>query len=416
MKRWISALLCTLMLAGVMPDVQASAYNTYTLSKGVLGTLGSSGASYEARLTVPGYIGQLEDTLIIDDEEKEVSISVVHITGKDHATVGIDLSRFDGYIYKADLYPTQYSYIPETGFESKEIRSLDGQSTQKGGSLDFGTKGGFFSGRIYFYYSLEDLNYRNIDVIPNEKWTELFWFNLGVDYVLALTDADIETFLETGELDSYTWPGLRKMLTGEGDMLHYTEGSFDHFDTVNPYQTGVFSDISTQWYAPYAARAYEVNLIKGNADGTFYAEGKMTVAEAITIAARLHNIYYGHSGQFEQGSPWHQVYVDYAVERGMIEADTFEDYERPVTRKEMAALLSKAVELTDLERINAEVTIPDVDKNDEDYAAVQALYESGVLTGSEADGSFLPDDEIIRAEVATMIARLVTAELRVKAE
>jgi hypothetical protein len=126
--------------------------------------------------------------------------------------------------------------------------------------------------------------------------------------------------------------------------------------------------------------------MRGNEDGTFYAEGKVTVAEAITIAARLHNIYYGYSGQFLQASPWYQIYVDYAVERGMIETDMFDDYERPITRKEMASLLSKAVELTELERINERAAIPDVPADDEDYAAIQALYESGVLTGSEADG------------------------------
>ena len=60
MKRLFSALLCILMLAGLMPNALAADLETITLSKGVLGTLGSSGVSYQARLTVPGYLGQLE--------------------------------------------------------------------------------------------------------------------------------------------------------------------------------------------------------------------------------------------------------------------------------------------------------------------------------------------------------------------
>ena len=413
MKKIISALLCAAMLAGV-PMAQAAEVQPTTLSKGVLGTLGSSGVSYEAKLSVPGYLGQLETTAVIDGEEENISVSVVRV-GKENTSVSVELKRFGGYIYPATLYPTEYNYVEGEGFVSRDGRGgVTGKSSRTGGSLDLGSKGGFYSGRIHFYYSLEEMNYRTVDAIPNEKWTELFWFNLGVDYVLALTDKDAEIFLETGLYKGYAWPGLREMLGGEAQAPTFTDGSFDHIKAVNDYETGIYSDISTQWYAPYAARAYEVNLMRGNKDGTFYAQGKVTVAEAITIAARLHNIYYGHSGEFNQASPWYQVYVDYAVERGMIEADTFDDYTRPITRKEMASLLGRAVELTELERINESKTIPDVEADDKDYAAIQALYESGVLTGSGEDGTFLPENEINRAEAATMIARLVTPELRVK--
>ena len=413
MKRILSILLCLGLLIGIAPAVMAAEATPYTLKKGILGTLGSSGVSYEAQLTVPGYLGQVETELTIDGKTEDVSVSVVHI-GRENAGVQVELRRFDGTIYDAKLYPVRYDYTEGVGFADAGSRGATGTSSQKGGSLDLGSKGGLFGGRIHFYYSLEDMNYRTIDAIPDEKWTELFWFNLGVDYVLALTDKDVAEVLEKDTLDGFHWPGLRELLGGESQIAVFNEGDFAHFKSVNNYETGIFSDISTQWYAPYVSRTYAVNLMRGNTDGTFYAEGKVTVAEAITIAARLHNIYYGYDGAFEQGSLWYQVYVDYAVAQDMIEADTFDDYERPITRKEMASLLSKAVELTKLEKINEAAEIPDVPSDDEDYAAIQALYAGGVLTGSEADGSFLPEDDIIRAEAATMIARLVTPELRIQ--
>ena len=62
--------------------------------------------------------------------------------------------------------------------------------------------------------------------------------------------------------------------------------------------------------------------------------------------------------------------------------------------------------------VSAFILHTDLKKNDTDYAAVLALYESGVLTGSDDEGSFLPDQPLIRAEACTMIARLVTPELR----
>lgn len=415
MKSRISAVLCALLLlTAAAPAAQAADLAAQTLTKGILGTLNASGASYEARMTLPGYLGQLEIDTTVDGEEESLSVSVVRIAKGESASVSVALSRFDGCIYQAGLTPDQLIYKQGVGFARQEAKRASGSSDKTGGSLDLGKLSGLYTGRIYFYYSMEDLGYKNIDVIPDEKWTELFWFNLGVDYVLVLTEADAAEFLETGELGGYTWPGLRRLLTGESDLEIYTSGSFDNFRTVNTYENGVFSDVSTQWYAPYAGRAYEVNLMKGNADGTFYPQGQVTVAEAVTMAARLHNIYYGRSGDFLQESPWYSVYAGYAVERGMIDSDTFDadDYERPVTRREMALLLSRAVDLTELPRTITVESIPDLKKNDTDYAAVLALYESGVLTGSDDEGSFLPDQPLTRAEACTMIARLVTPELR----
>ncbi|MBR4875344.1 MAG: hypothetical protein IKU95_02530, partial [Clostridia bacterium] len=228
MKKIISALLCAAMLAGV-PMAQAAEVQPITLSKGVLGTLGSSGVSYEAKLSVPGYLGQLETTAVIDGEEENISVSVVRV-GKENTSVSVELKRFGGYIYPATLYPTEYNYVEGEGFVSRDGRGgVTGKSSRTGGSLDLGSKGGFYSGRIHFYYSLEEMNYRTVDAIPNEKWTELFWFNLGVDYVLALTDKDVETFLDTGLYKGYEWPGLREMLGGEAEAPTFTEGSFDRF-------------------------------------------------------------------------------------------------------------------------------------------------------------------------------------------
>lgn len=68
----------------------------------------------------------------------------------------------------------------------------------------------------------------------------------------------------------------------------------------------------------------------------------------------------------------------------------------------------------DLQPINLveDGAIPDVDMN-ADYAdAVYLLYRAGVLSGSDANGTFNPDSTISRAEVATIVTRMVEPTLR----
>ncbi|MEA4921179.1 MAG: S-layer homology domain-containing protein [Clostridiaceae bacterium] len=411
MKRCVSSALCALLfLLTVTSSVLAAGYQTKTLEKGVLGTLNSSGASYEATMTIPGYIGQLELEAHINGEDKHISVSVVK--PKENAEVSVSIKKFDGYIYQASLTAERYAYNLGSGFTTAADRFAVGSSSAVDGSLSM-PGSGLYSGRVDFYYSKDDIGYKSIDNIPDDKWGGMFWFSLGSDYILALSDNDISEFLETGELWGYNWPGLRMLLAGEDDKPVYVSGSFGNFKQLNRYNSSVFSDVSDQWYSKYAQKAYEYNLMKGNEDGTFYANGSMTVAEAVTIAARLHNIYYGKTGEFLQGERWYDIYVGYALERGIITSGEFDSYERAITRKEMASLLGKAVELSNLEKINDFTSIPDVSSQDKSFEAILALYNSGVLTGSKEDGSFLPSDSVIRSEVSAMVSRLISPELRV---
>lgn len=412
MKRCVSSALCfILFFLTNVSGVLAAEYQTKTLEKGVLGTLNSSGASYEAKMSIKDYIGQLELEVNINGEEKDVSISVVKPLA--NAEVNVNITRFDRYIYEASLTAERYVYKLGNGFITAPDGFASGRSSASGGSLSM-QGSGLYSGRINFYYSKDDIGCKSIDDIPDDKWGEMFWFSLGSDYVLSLSDKDISEFLETGELWGYNWPGLRLLLAGEADKAVYVRGSFDNFAPSKEYSSSVFSDVSDQWFAGYAEKAYEYNLMKGNEDGTFYADGSMTVAEAVTIAARLHNIYYGKTGEFVQADPWYDIYVGYALERGIITSGEFDSYERAITRKEMASLLSRAVDLSNLKKLNSFSSIPDVSSKDKSFEAILALYNSGVLTGSKEDGSFLPLDSIKRSEVSAMVSRLISPELRVR--
>ena len=215
--------------------------------------------------------------------------------------------------------------------------------------------------------------------------------------ILSLTLAAIMLFSLVVPVGAYKTPGL------------------DNFEDINSYAPGMFTDIAEGvWWTENIATAYEKGLMKGNADGSFAPRGSITVTETIVIACRLHHIYNGGDGVFEQGSPWYQVYIDYAIAEGIISEGQFADYKLAATRSEFAEILVKALPSTALKKINSipDGSIPDVFDDADYYDAVYTLYRAGILTGSDAAGSFKPENSITRAEASAIITRMADPELR----
>jgi hypothetical protein len=153
----------------------------------------------------------------------------------------------------------------------------------------------------------------------------------------------------------------------------------------------------------------------GRANGTFDPDGNLTLAEAIKMAAVVHHIYNGGDGIFVQGSPWYQVYVDYAISNRIISSSSFDsEYQRFATRREMATIFARSVPSDELREINSVVYLPDVIDAREITGGhllygddIFMLYRAGVLTGNDNLGTFKPYDDITRAEAAAIICRLV---------
>ena len=123
------------------------------------------------------------------------------------------------------------------------------------------------------------------------------------------------------------------------------EPGLDNFQKVNQYTPGqTFGDVADgAWYAGNVQTAYELDLIQGSGPAAFSPNGNMTVGAALALACRLHSIYNTGAADFVQGSPWYQVYVDYAVDKGIITAGQFTDYNANATRRQFAAILAKAL-------------------------------------------------------------------------
>ena len=185
-----------------------------------------------------------------------------------------------------------------------------------------------------------------------------------------------------------------------------------------------FSDVpETAWYAESVKTVCEYGLMNGKTVSTFSPSGNMTIAEAIAIGCRLHDIYSGGSGSFKQSSPWYQVYADFWA--------TFASFPHyfsgkeslfwtsNVTREIFAFIMDEALPEEAYKNINhiAPGILPDIDLCSDHWGSIYTLYNAGVLTGTNDkgyDGVYFPDKTITRAEASTILSRIIIPELRQK--
>ena len=174
-----------------------------------------------------------------------------------------------------------------------------------------------------------------------------------------------------------------------------------------------FSDVSASyWATPSIKLCYEYGFMKGTTPKQFSPTGALTVAEAIVMADRLHEIYTTGQSTLTNGEPWYQTYVDYAIENGIVQAGDFTSYTAKATRGQMAYIFSRALPASVLPSINNVQTLPDVTGSTKYSQEIFSLYNAGVLTGSDVFGTFKPNDNIIRAEAAAILTRVALPEQR----
>lgn len=194
-----------------------------------------------------------------------------------------------------------------------------------------------------------------------------------------------------------------------------TNGSMENFKSSKTYTTGQFVDVSNSyWYAENVKMAYELSLVNGTSDTTFSPNSNLTIAEAITLASRMNNIYYGNTYSFVSGDVWYQTYVDYAIKNGIIKNNEYSNYDAFATRYQFAKIFSSALPDDALQVINqvADNSIPDVPMQSSYANAVYKLYRAGILTGNDANGTFAQNTNIQRSAVAAIVSRMANMGLR----
>ena len=180
-----------------------------------------------------------------------------------------------------------------------------------------------------------------------------------------------------------------------------------------------FADVpSDSWYYSSVKAAWENGLIDGVTANEFKPNATLTVAQTIKLAAALHQLdRTGEVSLKNGGANWYDSYVNYAVVNGIIEKDyanyTQAQMNAPVTRGEFVHIFHGAEEAYKAINTVADNAIPDVKTTDKFAAEIYEFYRAGILTGSDAKGTFHSASTIKRSEAAAILLRMFEAAARV---
>ena len=211
-------------------------------------------------------------------------------------------------------------------------------------------------------------------------------------------------FPDTGSPNIQFGPG-----SGAGGMANFIKS--------RDYTPGQFSDVNeNEWYGwnglKFIGTAYEYGLVNGYAGSDrFGPTDDFTVAQAIALAARINSIYWA-GADLQQGEPWYQVFVDYALANGIILQGDFPDIHRAATRAEMAYIFSRCLPDSEFAQQNTVNSLPDVNASTPYRDSIFLLYKAGVLTGNNAQGEFTPGDSMTRAMAAGIAMRIILPSTR----
>ena len=181
-----------------------------------------------------------------------------------------------------------------------------------------------------------------------------------------------------------------------------------------------FTDVkSDSWYYEDVDNAVRLGIINGKTETKFAPDDNLTYAEAIKLAACMYQLYKDGSVYLVPGgSPWYQIYVDYAKEHGIITENFSEkipDVNVKATRAGYMEIFASALPDEALKGINnvPDGSIPDVPMVHESSAGIYKLYRAGILAGVNTKHNCKPEDNIKRSEVAAIITRMMDETKRV---
>ena len=190
----------------------------------------------------------------------------------------------------------------------------------------------------------------------------------------------------------------------------------NNFKFKNEYNANTFTDVkSGDWFYGDVEKSYKLGLMNGKGGTIFDPNGAVTIAEAVTVAARIYAICVGKTiPAAKSGEAWYTPNVNYAIEAKIIKNGQFADYTAKATRKQVAEIFANCAPSGWLNVINMFTSIPDVDSKDASFKAILSLYNAGILTGVDASYKFNPAAEIKRSEMSAIINRVAIPESRIR--
>ena len=179
-----------------------------------------------------------------------------------------------------------------------------------------------------------------------------------------------------------------------------------------------FKDVAkNSWYYEAVRNAWEKKLIDGVTASEFRPDATLTVAQTIKLAAALYQMENEGEVTLKNGSgSWYDTYVNYAVDNGIIEK-SYLDYSAAqmnaaITRAEFVHIFYGTERTYKVINQIADNAIPDVKTGDRFVSEIYTFYRAGILTGSDAKGTFHAKSVIKRSEASAILIRMFDGSVR----
>ena len=175
--------------------------------------------------------------------------------------------------------------------------------------------------------------------------------------------------------------------------------------------SGKLTDVpKNAWYHDAIDYMMKNGLMKGISATSFDPKGTVTRAQLVTVLYRIAGepqVEGKHPFADVSDGQWYSDAVAWASMNGIVNGITLTTFapDRPVTREQIAALLYRYTK-SEAVKENKLSAFPDADKiSSYAFDAVNWAVAEGLIVGS--DGKLLPQESATRAEIATILMRLL---------
>ena len=175
---------------------------------------------------------------------------------------------------------------------------------------------------------------------------------------------------------------------------------FSKADLVHAENMINFSDIQNHWARENITELVNRNIVSGYSDGTFRPENNVTVAEFVKMIVEAGEYTLVRSGDLL----WPDFYIETAIDRKIISRADFDDYNKAVTRYEIAEIVSRFVDTSDVKENKNIFSDLDV----EFKSQVLKLVKLKIINGYE-DKTYRGQNNVTRAEAVTIICKTLNA-------
>lgn len=213
----------------------------------------------------------------------------------------------------------------------------------------------------------------------------------------------------------------------------------DQANTVNPFQSNAvsretvlkavsdaiaatknenktFSDTNGHWGGNSVAKAVKLRIVDGYEDGTFRPDAPVTRAEFAAMITRAFGLASSpaSSGFKDTGSNWAVGYIGALAEKGIVTgyADGSFKPSATISRAEMVTIIARVMNLSALST-GVQASFTDVSGSHWAAKAIEQASSAKLVQGISAS-SFAPDSKATRAEAVTLMIRTLESDSSLK--